>query len=105
MPHWVGIGSILGGSQYFKVEKATQTRHKIDFVMNVLGAYAQFDPRIGAIAQRFFDRPWIDARLRPGKSGGAFAHPTVPSAHPYILLNYHGRPRDVLRLRQHSWNW
>ncbi len=64
----------------------------------VLGAYAQFDPRIGAIAQRFFDRPWIDARLRPGKSGGAFAHPTVPSAHPYILLNYHGRPRDVMTL-------
>ncbi|WP_240759316.1 M3 family oligoendopeptidase [Lichenicoccus roseus] len=64
----------------------------------VLGAYQGFDPRIGAIAQRFFDRPWIDARLRPGKSGGAFAHPTVPSAHPYILLNYHGRPRDVMTL-------
>ena len=64
----------------------------------VLGAYQGFDPRIGAIAQRFFDRPWIDARLRPGKSGGAFAHPTVPSAHPYILLNYHGRARDVMTL-------
>ena len=64
----------------------------------VLGAYAGFDPRIGAIARRFFDAPWIDARLRPGKSSGAFAHPTVPSAHPYILLNYHGRTRDVMTL-------
>jgi len=64
----------------------------------VLGAYQRFDPQVGEIAQRFFDRPWIDARLRPGKASGAFAHPTVPSAHPYILLNYHGRTRDVMTL-------
>ncbi len=64
----------------------------------VLGAYDGFDPRIGEIARRFFDRPWIDATLRPGKAGGAFAHPTVPSAHPYILVNYHGRARDVMTL-------
>ena len=64
----------------------------------VLGAYDGFDPRIGEIARRFFDKPWIDARLRPGKAGGAFAHPTVPSAHPYILVNYHGRARDVMTL-------
>ncbi|MGH7066560.1 MAG: M3 family metallopeptidase, partial [Acetobacteraceae bacterium] len=47
---------------------------------------------------RFFTSPWIDATLRAGKASGAFAHPTVPSAHPYILLNYHGRPRDVMTL-------
>ena len=65
----------------------------------MLGAYQGVrSAYLAAIAQRFFDRPWIDARLRPGKSGGAFAHPTVPSAHPYILLNYHGRPRDVMTL-------
>ena len=64
----------------------------------VLGAYDGFDPQVGEIAHRFFDRPWIDAKPRPGKSGGAFAHPTVPSAHPYILLNYHGRARDVMTL-------
>ena len=64
----------------------------------VLGAYEGFDPRLGDIARRFFDRPWIDALPRPGKSSGAFAHPTVPSAHPYILLNYHGRTRDVMTL-------
>ena len=64
----------------------------------VLDAYRGFDPELGAIGQRFFDQPWIDARLREGKSGGAFAHPTVPSAHPYILMNFHGRTRDVMTL-------
>ncbi|MCF3945564.1 M3 family oligoendopeptidase [Acidiphilium sp. AL] len=64
----------------------------------VLGAYAGFSPDMAEIAARFFDRAWIDAPPRPGKSGGAFAHPTVPSVHPYILLNYHGRARDVMTL-------
>ncbi len=64
----------------------------------VLSAYGAFSPVLADIGQRFFDRPWIDAGLRPGKSGGAFAHPTVPSVHPYILLNYHGRTRDVMTL-------
>ncbi|WP_419731220.1 M3 family oligoendopeptidase [Lichenicola sp.] len=65
---------------------------------HVLGAYTGFAPELGGIARRFFDRPWIDATLRPGKSSGAFAHPTVPSAHPYILMNFHGRTRDVMTL-------
>jgi oligoendopeptidase F len=64
----------------------------------VLGAYAAFSPDLAEIGRRFFDRPWIDATLRQGKAGGAFAHPTVPSAHPYLLLNYHGRTRDVMTL-------
>ncbi len=64
----------------------------------VLSAYDGFDPEIGAIGRRFFERPWIDASPTTGKSGGAFAHPTVPSAHPYILMNYHGRTRDVMTL-------
>ncbi len=64
----------------------------------VLDAYAAFDPRMAEIAGRFFDRNWIDAPVRPGKSPGAFAHPTVPSAHPYLLLNYLGKPRDVMTL-------
>ncbi len=50
------------------------------------------------IARTFFDRNWIDAPVRPGKSPGAFAHPTVPSVHPYVLLNYMGKPRDVMTL-------
>jgi oligoendopeptidase F len=64
----------------------------------VLTAYGAFSPRLSEIGRRFFDRPWIDATLKRGKASGAFAHPTVPSAHPYLLLNYHGRTRDVMTL-------
>ena len=64
----------------------------------VLGAYGAFSNELAEIGGRFFSRPWIDATLKPGKAGGAFAHPTVPSAHPYLLLNYHGRTRDVMTL-------
>lgn len=64
----------------------------------VLTAYAGFTPEVANIAGQFFDKKWIDAPVRPGKSPGAFAHPTVPSAHPYVLLNYQGKPRDVMTL-------
>jgi len=64
----------------------------------VLSAYGSFAPEMAEIAGRFFDRNWIDAPVRPGKSPGAFAHPTVPSVHPYVLLNYMGKPRDVMTL-------
>ena len=64
----------------------------------VLSAYAKFSPELAQVARPFFEQSWIDAAPRPGKAGGAFAHPTVPSAHPYLLLNYHGRSRDVMTL-------
>jgi oligoendopeptidase F len=64
----------------------------------VLGAYGAFSGELAAVGGEFFDKPWIDAALRPGKAGGAFAHPTVPGAHPYLLLNYHGKTRDVMTL-------
>ncbi len=64
----------------------------------VLSAYGAFSPRMAQIAERFFRDRWIDAPVRPGKSPGAFSHPTVPSAHPYVLLNYQGKPRDVMVL-------
>jgi oligoendopeptidase F len=64
----------------------------------VLDAYAEFSPALAAIGKQFFDLSWIDAPVRPGKAPGAFAHPTVPSAHPYLLLNYQGRTRDVMSL-------
>ena len=64
----------------------------------VLSAYSNFAPEMAAIAKRFFDEQWIDAPVRPGKAPGAFAHPTVPSAHPYVLVNYMGKPRDVMTL-------
>ena len=64
----------------------------------VLGAYRKFAPEMADIAGQFFDKNWIDAPVRPGKRSGAFAHPTVPSAHPYVLLNYQGKARDVMTL-------
>jgi oligoendopeptidase F len=64
----------------------------------VLTAYGAFSPKMAAIAERFFKERWIDAPVRPGKAPGAFAHPTTPSAHPYVLLNYQGKPRDVMTL-------
>ncbi|MDP2125618.1 MAG: M3 family oligoendopeptidase [Parvibaculum sp.] len=64
----------------------------------VLDAYRDFTPQMATIAERFFDKGWIDAPTRPGKASGAFSHPTVPSAHPYVLLNYQGKTRDVMTL-------
>jgi oligoendopeptidase F len=64
----------------------------------VLDAYRDFSPELAEIAARFFERRWIDAELRPGKRGGAFSSGTVPSAHPYVLLNYTGTQRDVMTL-------
>ena len=64
----------------------------------VLSAYGAFSPQLAVIGGRFFAGRWIDAPVRPGKASGAFAHPTVPSAHPYLLLNYQGRVRDVMTL-------
>lgn len=64
----------------------------------VLSAYGAFSPKMASVAKRFFDDRWIDAPTRPGKAPGAFAHSTVPSVHPYVMLNYQGRPRDVMTL-------
>jgi oligoendopeptidase F len=64
----------------------------------VLSAYRGFSPDMAAIAERFFTDRWIDAPVRPGKAPGAFSHPTTPSAHPYVLMNYQGKPRDVMTL-------
>ncbi len=64
----------------------------------VLSAYGEFSPVMAQIAERFFTDRWIDAPVRPGKAPGAFSHPTTPSAHPYVLLNYQGKPRDVMTL-------
>ena len=64
----------------------------------VLSAYAAFSPKMAEIAQPFFERGWIDAGVKAGKAPGAFAHPTVTTVHPYVMLNYLGKPRDVMTL-------
>jgi oligoendopeptidase F len=69
-----------------------------DAEKTVLDAYAAFSPELASVGRKFFERRWIDAPVKPGKAPGAFAHPTVPSAHPYLLVNYQGKLRDVMTL-------
>ncbi len=64
----------------------------------VMDAYGAFDPRMADIAEPFFTKGWIDAGVKAGKAPGAFAHPTVTTVHPYVMLNYLGKPRDVMTL-------
>ena len=90
MQHWDRNASLPDQStQIFEWDQARDT---------VLDAYRGFAPEMAVIAQRFFDENWIDAPVREGKTSGAFSHPTVPSAHPYVLVNYQGKPRDVMTL-------
>ncbi|MFN3972274.1 MAG: M3 family oligoendopeptidase [Gemmobacter sp.] len=64
----------------------------------VTAAYGAFSPELARLAEPFFTRGWIDAGVKPGKAPGAFAHPTVSTVHPYVMLNYLGKPRDVMTL-------
>jgi oligoendopeptidase F len=90
MQHWDRNAPLPDQStQIFKWDQARDT---------VLDAYRGFAPEMADIAKRFFDENWIDAPVREGKTSGAFSHPTVPSAHPYVLVNYQGKPRDVMTL-------
>jgi oligoendopeptidase F len=96
---WLGLPKLAYWDRNAPLPEAEDRRIPwAEAVEIVRGAYARFSPKLAELAEPFFSRPWIDAPLRPGKAGGAFAHPTVPSAHPYLLLNYHGRPRDVMTL-------
>jgi len=90
LPHWDRNAPLP--------QVATRTVGWAEARATVLSAYGAFSPKMAAIAERFFAERWIDAPVRPGKAPGAFAHPTTPSAHPYVLLNYQGKPRDVMTL-------
>ncbi|HMQ42535.1 MAG TPA: M3 family oligoendopeptidase, partial [Paracoccus sp. (in: a-proteobacteria)] len=79
----------------------TETPKTVDWdeaKATVLDAYAGFSPKLAELAEPFFDLGWIDAAVKPGKAPGAFAHPTVTTVHPYVMLNYLGKPRDVMTL-------
>jgi oligoendopeptidase F len=96
---WLGLPKLMHWDRNAPLpDDDDQTIGWNDARERVLTAYGAFSPDLAEVGRRFFDRPWIDATLKPGKAGGAFAHPTVPSAHPYLLLNYHGRTRDVMTL-------
>ncbi len=96
---WLGKDKLEYWDRNAPLPEASDRRvHWEEARQTVLTAYGDFAPEMAAIAERFFDRRWIDAPTRPGKAPGAFAHPTVPSAHPYVLLNYQGKTRDVMTL-------
>ncbi|ESR23111.1 Oligoendopeptidase F [Lutibaculum baratangense AMV1] len=96
---WFGKDRLEFWDRNAPLPKAPQKTYRWEEARDtVLSAYAGFDPQMADIAKPFFEKGWIDAPTKPGKSPGAFAHPTVPSAHPYVLLNYQGRPRDVMTL-------
>jgi len=96
---WLGMDEMNHWDRNAPLPETPQAAIGWDEAQNtVLSAYHAFSPEMAEIARSFFDKNWIDAPVRPGKAPGAFAHPTVPSVHPYVLLNYLGKPRDVMTL-------
>tara|TARA_Y100000739_G_C20603428_1_gene464142 strand:+ start:719 stop:2545 length:1827 start_codon:yes stop_codon:yes gene_type:complete len=96
---WLGLDKMQIWDRNAPLPKENQTLvNWCDAEKTVLGAYSEFSPELSAIAKNFFDKGWIDAAVKPGKAPGAFAHPTVTNVHPYIMLNYLGKPRDVMTL-------
>jgi len=97
--HWFGVEELPFWDRNAPLpEQEERTISWSEAQETVLSAYRAFAPEMAAIGGRFFAGRWIDAPVRPGKASGAFAHPTVPSVHPYLLLNYQGRVRDVMTL-------
>lgn len=94
----LGVDTMYDYDRYAPVGDADTTYEWSEARGLVLEAYEDFHPEMARIAGRFFEESWIDAALVPGKRSGAFSHGTVPSAHPYVLLNYTGKPRDVQTL-------
>jgi oligoendopeptidase F len=94
----LGLDVLYDYDRYAPVAAREGRRAFPDARRMVLEAYGAFSPRMAEIAGRFFEQRWIDAELRPGKRGGAFSASTVPSLHPYVMLNYTGNLRDVMTL-------
>ncbi len=96
---WFGVRKLNTWDRNAPLPEDSNRRYSWDEARQiVLSAYGGFAPEMAEIAGRFFDHGWIDAPPRPGKDSGAFSHPTVPSVHPYVMLNYHGKARDVMTL-------
>lgn len=94
----LGVDRLYDYDRYAPVGAAKRLVPFAEARQTVLESFGAFEPRMRDVAETFFDQHWIDAALRPGKRGGAFSHSTVPSVHPYILMNYTGRTSDVMTL-------
>ena len=96
---WFGVDKLDYWDRNAPLPESDESRISWDEAKaTVLGSYKRFEPGMADIADGFFAKRWIDANPRPGKDSGAFSHPTVPSVHPYILMNFHGKSRDVMTL-------
>jgi len=96
---WFGMDKLHWWDRNAPFPKTEERKFSWDQAKStVLDAYAGFAPEMAKTASMFFDKSWIDAEPRAGKNSGAFAHPVVPSAHPYVLMNFYGKPRDVMTL-------
>jgi len=94
----LGIKKFYDYDRYAPIYGDTETINYRKGKAIILDSFHSFSPKMANIAQKFFDKNWIDAEVRDGKRGGAFSHGTVPSAHPYVFTNYTGRMRDVMTL-------
>jgi len=94
----LGVDKLYDYDRYAPIDEADTTYQWTEAQEMVLDAYADFHPEMADVARTFFEENWIDAAMAPGKRSGAFSHGTVPSAHPYVLLNYTGKARDVQTL-------
>jgi oligoendopeptidase F len=94
----LGIDEMMDFDRYAPVSEADRRYSWDQARQMVLDAYGDFHPTLAEVSKRFFDEQWIDGPVKPGKRGGAFSHGAVPSAHPYILMNYTGKIRDVQTL-------
>lgn len=96
---WLGLDRMQVWDRNAPLPMETPTLVGWDDARKIVSdAYAGFDPRMAELAEPFFTKGWIDAGVKPGKAPGAFAHPTVTDVHPYVMLNYLGKPRDVMTL-------
>ena len=96
---WLGVDKLDYSDRNAPIPGLPEKKYSWDEAKNiVLSAYNEFSPEMAAIGKKFFDNNWIDVAPKEGKEGGAYSHPTVPSAHPYIMLNYMGTAGDVMTL-------
>lgn len=96
---WMGVEKLNLWDRNAPLPESDDTKTSYnDAVELVLDAYNDFSPKLHSVAKKFFDNEWIDVGVRKGKRSGAFAHPCVPSAHPYLMLNYQGTNRDIMTL-------
>jgi oligoendopeptidase F len=95
---WMGVEKIQYWDRNAPLLKDELTYSWSEAQQIVFNAYYDFSPRLAQLVQTFFDNPWIDAKPRTGKESGAFSHPTFVHGHPYILMNYYGKRRDIMTL-------